>query len=608
MEIIIMEIFKRILKYTKSYRLLMSISIFFSIIYVVLNSASIWLIGTMLGNIMNPTTKIIENPVSINDYFNHFIQKLIGSGTPIEQLKVLCILLTSIFIIKNTLFYISNTIISYIQNKVITKIRIKLFKHISTLSLSFFNNTKTAELNSILIRDIGNMRIAFSQSLQKIIVEPMSIISFILLLLIINIKFSLLVITIIPISGFFSYKIGQSIRRKSKRSSIQIASVMNIIKETLSNIKIVKIFNTEKKENEKFRNEINKYFNLIFRQAKLSNLLTPINESIGLLVGILIIWFGGLNVLENQSMSSEDFIKFILLLFAMMQPIRKLANVNALFQNGIAAAERAFNVFDTKDIIEENEKAIKINEFKSSIIFDDVSFKYQNNSDNILNEINTKIKKGQTVAIVGKSGAGKSTFSELIPRLYDVQKGKVLIDDINIKNYTLKSLRNMIGIVTQNAILFNDTIKNNISYGSIEVSEKEILKAIDSANLNDLINKLPEGLNTIIGENGVKLSGGEKQRLSIARAIIKNPEILILDEATASLDSESEKKVHKAIDNIIKDRTVIIIAHRLSTIINADKIIVIDQGEIVEEGTHKELLESNKKYKKLYELQFNDNK
>jgi len=608
MEIIIMEIFKRILKYTKSYRLLMSISIFFSIIYVVLNSASIWLIGTMLGNIMNPTTKIIENPVSINDYFNHFIQKLIGSGTPIEQLKVLCILLTSIFIIKNTLFYISNTIISYIQNKVITKIRIKLFKHISTLSLSFFNNTKTAELNSILIRDIGNMRIAFSQSLQKIIVEPMSIISFILLLLIINIKFSLLVITIIPISGFFSYKIGQSIRRKSKRSSIQIASVMNIIKETLSNIKIVKIFNTEKKENEKFRNEINKYFNLIFRQAKLSNLLTPINESIGLLVGILIIWFGGLNVLENQSMSSEDFIKFILLLFAMMQPIRKLANVNALFQNGIAAAERAFNVFDTKDIIEENEKAIKINEFKSSIIFDDVSFKYQNNSDNILNEINTKIKKGQTVAIVGKSGAGKSTFSELIPRLYDVQKGKVLIDDINIKNYTLKSLRNMIGIVTQNAILFNDTIKNNISYGSIEVSEKEILKAIDSANLNDLINKLPEGLNTIIGENGVKLSGGEKQRLSIARAIIKNPEILILDEATASLDSESEKKVHKAIDNIIKDRTVIIIAHRLSTIINADKIIVIDQGKIVEEGTHKELLESNKKYKKLYELQFNDNK
>tara|TARA_B100001250_G_scaffold97709_1_gene82002 strand:+ start:101 stop:1927 length:1827 start_codon:yes stop_codon:yes gene_type:complete len=608
MENIIMEIFKRILKYTKSYRLLISISIFFSIIYVGLNSASIWLIGTMLGSIMNPTTKIIENPVSINDYFNYFIQKLIGGGTPIEQLKMLCILLTSIFIIKNILFYISNTIISYIQNKVIAKIRIKLFKHISTLSLSFFNNTKTAELNSILIRDIGNMRIAFSQSLQKLIVEPMSIISFILLLLIINVKFSLLVITIIPISGFFSYKIGQSIRRKSKRSSIQIARIMNIIKETLSNIKIVKIFNTEKKENKKFKYEINKYFNLIFRQAKLSNLLTPINESIGLLVGILIIWFGGLNVLENQSMSSEDFIKFILLLFAMMQPIRKLANVNALFQNGIAAAERAFNIFDTQNIIKESEAAIKINDFKSSIIFDNVSFKYQNDSDNILNQINTKINKGQTIAIVGKSGAGKSTFSELIPRLYDVQKGEVLIDGINIKNYTLKSLRSMIGIVTQNAILFNDTIKHNISYGSIQLSEEKIVKAIDSANLNDLINKLPEGLNTIIGENGVKLSGGEKQRLSIARAIIKNPEILILDEATASLDSESEKKVHKAIDNIIKDRTVIIIAHRLSTIINADKIIVIDQGEIVEEGTHKELLESNKKYKKLYELQFNDDK
>ena len=272
-----MEIFKRILKYTKSYRLLISISIFFSIIYVMLNSASIWLIGTMLGNIMNPSTKMIENPVSVNEYLNYFIQKIIGVGTPIEQLKMLCILLTSIFIIKNTLFYISNTIISYVQNKVITKIRVKLFKHISTLSLSFFNNTKTAELNSILIRDIGNMRIAFSQSLQKIIVEPMSIISFILLLFVINIKFTLLVIIIIPISGFLSYKIGQSIRRKSKRRSVQIANVMNIIKETLNNIKIVKIFNTEKKENQKFKNEINKYFYLIFRQAKLSNLLTPIN-------------------------------------------------------------------------------------------------------------------------------------------------------------------------------------------------------------------------------------------------------------------------------------------------------------------------------------------
>ena len=608
MGIIIMEIFKRILKYTKSYRLLISISIFFSIIYVVLNSASIWLIGTMLGNIMNPTTEIIQNPISINEYLNYFIQKIIGNGTPIEQLKMLCILLTSIFIIKNILFYISNTIISYVQNKVITKIRIKLFEHISTLSLSFFNNTKTAELNSILIRDIGNMRIAFSQSLQKLIVEPMSIISFIILLLIINIKFSLLVITIIPISGFFSYKIGQSIRRKSKRSSIQIAEVMNIIKETLNNIKIVKIFNTEKRENKKFKNAINKYFNLIFRQARLSNLLTPINESIGLLVGILLIWFGGLNVLENQSMSPEDFIKFILLLFAMMQPIRKLANVNALFQNGIAAAERAFNIFDTKKIIKEDKESIKIDDFKSNIVFDNVSFKYQNDNKNILEHISTEIKKGQTIAIVGKSGSGKSTFSELIPRLYDIQEGEILLDNINIKKYTLKSLRSLIGIVTQNAILFNDTIKNNILYGSMKVSDEEVLKAIDSANLNDLINKLPEELNAVIGENGVKLSGGEKQRLSIARAIIKNPEILILDEATASLDSESEKKVHKAIDNIVKNRTVIIIAHRLSTIINADKIIVIDEGKIEEEGTHKELLESNKKYKKLYELQFNDNK
>tara|TARA_B100000131_G_scaffold265255_1_gene262734 strand:- start:261 stop:1181 length:921 start_codon:yes stop_codon:yes gene_type:complete len=305
-------------------------------------------------------------------------------------------------------------------------------------------------------------------------------------------------------------------------------------------------------------------------------------------------------------MSSEDFIKFILLLFAMMQPIRKLANVNALFQNGIAAAERAFNVFDTKDIIKEEKKAIKIDVFKTNIIFKDVNFKYQNDSKNILNQINTTINKGQTIAIVGKSGAGKSTFSELIPRLYDIQQGEILIDNTNIKKYTLKSLRNMIGIVTQNSILFNDTIKNNISYGNKKVSDEQILKAVDSANLNDLINKLPKGLNTIIGENGVKLSGGEKQRLSIARAIIKNPEILILDEATASLDSESEKKVHTAIDNVIKNRTVIIIAHRLSTIINSDNILVMNDGKIIESGSHDDLLKNEGYYKKLYEIQYHE--
>ena len=604
-----MKIFKRILSYTKSYKALISLSILSSIFYVILNSLSIWLIGTMLGNIMMGNSKKIENPSSMNEYLNYFIENMIGEGTTIDQLKGLCIILISIFIIKNILFYIGNITIAYVQNKVITDIRIKLFKHINRLSLSFFNKTKSAELSSIFIRDIAAMRVAFSQSLQKLIVEPISILSFIALLFIINVKFALLAITSIPICGYIILKLGGSIRRKSKRSSIQIAGIMNIIKETINSIKIVKAFNMEKYENKKFEHENEKYFNLIFKQSKLSHLLTPINEMIGLFVGIILIWFGGIEVLkENPTMNAEDFIKFILLLFAMMQPIRKLANVNVQFQIGIAAADRVFNVFDQKTEIREDKNSSEIDGFNSKIIFDDVCFKYDKDDKddkNILKNIDAEIKKGEITAIVGSSGSGKSTFVDLISRFYDVDEGNILIDDINIKKIKLDSLYKLIGIVTQQTILFNDTIKNNIVYGKSNPTEEEILDSIKIANLTEFIKKLPNGLDTIVGENGVKLSGGEKQRISIARAILKNPEILILDEATASLDSESERKVHKAIDNIIKDRTVIIIAHRLSTIKNSNKIIVIDDGKIIEEGTHQELIQLEGKYKQLFDNELN---
>jgi len=582
----------------------MILSVIASIIYVLLNSMSIWLIGTMLANVMGGNSLSIVNPTTLNEHLNFFIQNLIGRGQQIDQLKMLCILLTIIFISKNILFYTSNLIMSYVQNNVITDIRVLLFKHISKLSLSFFNNTKTSELSSILIRDISGMRVAFSQSLQKLIVEPISIASFLILLFIIDVRFSILVIIIIPISGFFSYQIGQSIRRKSKRNSIQSAGILNIIKEALSNIKIIKIFNLEDSENKKFKTENKKYFNLIFKKSILSNLLTPINETIGLSVGILLIWFGGISVLENQTMQSDDFIKFILLLFAMLQPIRKLSNVNVVFQNGIAAAERVFSILDNDDKIVQRKNPIHIGDFNSSIKFKEVDFKYAGNENMILDNINLEIKKGQTIAIVGKSGAGKTTLSDLIPRFYDPYSGNIFIDNYDVKDYSLKSLRSLIGIVTQNIILFNDSIKNNIAYGSKNANDEELENALISANLYDLVSNLEGGINTIIGENGIKLSGGEKQRLSIARALVKNPQILILDEATASLDSESEKKVHDAIDNVIKDRTVIVIAHRLSTIINADKIIVMDKGRIVEQGNHLELINIDGIYKKLYELQY----
>ena len=287
-------------------------------------------------------------------------------------------------------------------------------------------------------------------------------------------------------------------------------------------------------------------------------------------------------------------------------PIRRLANVNVQFQTGIAAASRVFNILDQKNEIKDEINCTKIKEFNTNITFDNVCFKYDKEEENILKNINVKINKGEITAIVGSSGAGKSTFVDLIPRFYDVSSGTILIDNNNIKKINLNSFYKLIGIVTQQTFLFNDTIRNNIIYGNKETTKEEVEKAIKVANIDELISKLPDGLDTIVGENGIKLSGGEKQRISIARAIIKNPEILILDEATASLDSESERKVHKAIDNIIKDRTVIIIAHRLSTIKNANKIIVIDNGELIEQGTHEELIQLKGKYKQLFDNELNN--
>jgi len=583
------------------------ISIITSITYALLNSASIWLIGNMLGNVMNNKNQSLSDTNFIKSQINQFIESMIGNGSSLERLQSLCVLLVIIFISKNILLYISNVIISFVQNKVIMNIRISLFKHINKLSISFFNKTKSSEISSIFIRDITAMRVAFSQSLNKLIIEPVSIISFIILLLIINLKFALISIIIIPLCGYIIIKIGGSIRRKAKRSSIQIAGIMNIIKENINGIKIIKSFNMEKFEEKKFINENMKYFNLMIRQSKLTHLLTPINEMIGLLLGVLLIWFGGIEVLkDNPTMNSEDFIKFILILFAMMQPIRKLANINVQFQNGLAAADRVFSIFDNNEIIPEIKSPKILKKFNNSIVFKNVSFSYSNNDKMTLKNLNTEISKGQTTAIVGKSGSGKSTFADLISRFYDVGNGEILIDQKNIKDYSLESLRKFIGIVTQNIILFDDSIRNNILNGNIVATNEQINSAIKSANLVELISKLPNGIETIIGENGVQLSGGEKQRLSIARALIKNPDILILDEATASLDTTSESNVHGAIEKLLRNRTVIIIAHRLSTIVNADKIIIFEDGKIIEEGNHERLIKESKVYKELYNLKFNE--
>ena len=356
-------------------------------------------------------------------------------------------------------------------------------------------------------------------------------------------------------------------------------------------------------EVQRFFKETHHYFQLILRRAKLGLLASPITETLGVMIGVLLLWVGGIEVLSGEGLTPEDFLRFILLLFAMMDPLRKLSKVNVALQTGAASAERVFSILDTPPTIVDKADAVKIDSFKEKIRFKNVGFRYESD-DKVLKDISFKIEKGSIVALVGSSGAGKSTLADLIPRFYDVNNGGITIDGHDVRDLSLNSLRRLMGVVTQETILFNDTVRANIAYGQKNVNDEQVILAAKAANALEFINDLSEGFDTVIGEKGVKLSGGQRQRLAIARAIMKNPPILILDEATSALDTESERLVQKALETLMANRTVLVIAHRLSTVTNADKIILLDKGEIKEIGTHNELMEKEGFYSNLYKIQF----
>lgn len=573
-----------------------------------MNAFSLWMVSSLIGTIINPqgNNKVIASD-SLNGRFDTLISELIGPGDQIHQLKMFCILLLGSFVLKNLFYYINNISLSYVQNNLIQDIRNSLYKHLQKLSLSFYDNNKTADISSIVLRDVSAMRTAFTQSIQKLINEPLNILVLIFMLFIISPKLTLIALITIPVSGFVIVKLGQSIRRKAKRSSIQIAGVMNILHETLTGIRIVKAFTREKFENKKFALENYKFYKLAYRKDRIKFLNTPLNDTIGVSMGAILLWVGGKEVILGNSLNPDDFMRFIIFLFAMLQPARKLGSVNSQIQTGLASAGRVFSILDAPIEIKNSSTASSIAEFENSIEFISVSFKYENAKNESLKDINVSIAKGNTVALVGSSGAGKSTFVDLISRFYDIQDGRILIDGVSIKNIKLSSLRMLVGVVTQETILFNDTILNNIKYGDEFATIEDVKKASNAANALEFINELPEKFDTIIGEKGARLSGGQRQRIAIARAILKNPQILILDEATSSLDTESERKVQIAIDNLVKDRTVIVIAHRLSTIENADEILVFHDGEIIEKGKHGELLDKIGRYTSLYEIQKKEN-
>ena len=580
-----------------------------ALIYVVFNSLSIWLTASLINNILTDFDKLVENHralsneiISLNDQLKYWTNELILRDSPLETVKILCIIILAVFIIKNIFLYIKNICLTYVQYNLITKIRNDLYHHFHNLSLSFFDRTKSGELTSIVVTDVSNMRIALGTSFHKLFVEPINILMFISLLFIINTKLAIYATAIIPITAIIIFWIGRSIRRKSRRTAKQIAGIMGIITEILNSIRVVKAFGTEDIERKRFKQEQDRYYNLISKRAKLRLVTSPITETIGAMIGVSLLWVGGVDVLVTGTMSSEDFIRFILILFSVLGPVRLLSNVSVNLQTGVASAERVFNILDTPPDIIEKPDAIDLKGFSKEIQFDKVGFNYDGGGK-VLSDVSFSIHKGSIVAIVGPSGAGKSTIADLIPRFYEVKEGAITLDGQDIRDITLFSLRDKMGIVTQETILFDETIEFNITYGISESTEEDLIASSKAANAYDFIQDQPNGFQTVIGEKGVKLSGGQRQRIAIARAIFNNPPFLILDEATSALDTKSERLVQNALDNLMKNRTVLVIAHRLSTVKNADQIIVMDEGKIRQKGTHQELIQNDGLYSRLYQFQ-----
>ncbi len=604
------SVYTRLVRLVIPYWPFLVLSTLSAFIYVIFNSLSIWLTASLFNNILTDFDELIRNheiltrtKVSLNDQLKYWTNELILRDSPVESLKVLCLVLLGAFFIKNIFLYLKNLSLTYIQFNLITGLRNRIYGHLHSMSLSYFDKARSGELTSIVINDVSNMRVAFGTSFHKLFVEPINIVVFVALLIIINVKLALVAAIIVPLTGATIIAIGKSIRRKSKRTAEKIARIMNIMTENLNSIRVVKAFAMESHETERFHKEQKRYYQLLLRRAKLRLISSPLTETIGAIIGVTLLWIGGRDVLVSAGMTSEDFIRFILILFSVFGPVRLLSNASMELQKGVASAERVFDVLDTPSAIVSKSDAEQITAFNERISFDQVSFHYEG-SDTVLDDISFELKKGTILALVGPSGAGKSTIADLIPRFYDVNSGRITIDGKDICDIELNSLRRLMGIVSQETILFDDTIRSNITYGINSTDEDQLKAVARTANALDFILEQPQGFDTVIGEKGVRLSGGQRQRIAIARAVLKNPPILILDEATSALDTESERLVQSALETLIADRTVLVIAHRLSTIQKADMIIVMDEGRIVEQGNHDDLIAKKGLYSKLHKNQF----
>ena len=601
--------FNRVFNYAWNFKKFFILNVISNILYAFFGTLSMISLFPMLKVLFNQTQQLYSPPkwegvsgisAYFEDYLNYFItSKKEGGNDDVLIFMVGIIVVT--FLLKNLFNYLSMFFITYLRNGVVRNIRDDIFKVLVKLSLSFYSKKKKGDMVARISSDVQELDHSFLSIFELIVKDPVMVLFTIISMFIISPKLSVFVIVFIPICGYVISVVGKSLRRKSLKVQKEQGHIISLVDETLSGFKILKIFNSENIFLNKFKHSTKRFYDFANSVNHRKNLASPLSEFLGITAISAVLWFGGQMVLNQNSLDASAFIVYLGLAYNVLTPAKSLSRATYKVKKAIASAERIFNIIDSEEKIKEKIDPTIITDFKNQIEINNISFSYLD--DVVINKLNLKIKKGKKIALVGQSGSGKSTIANLICRFYDVDKGNIQIDNYDIKELSKKSLRGLIGLVSQDSILFNDSIKNNLLIGKPDATDSEIIESLKVANAWEFVEKLPEKIYSNIGDSGNKLSGGQKQRLGIARAILKNPPILILDEATSSLDSKSEKYVQAALENVMKNKTSIIIAHRLSTIKKVDEIIVLNRGEIAESGKHKELMSKKGIYYNLVKMQ-----
>ncbi|MFT4612076.1 MAG: subfamily B ATP-binding cassette protein MsbA [Glaciecola sp.] len=609
-----MDYFKQILRFARPYKKYAILNIICNVFYALFSALSFIALIPML-DVLFPTSEPSEEKEAIlkpiwngiantMDYFKDFMSFQVNEFAHDDPSKALILVITlviALFFLKNISNYLAMFFITFLRNGVLKDLRNAIFDKITMLPIAFFSEKRKGDTMARISNDVQEIQGSFLSILELIVREPLTIIFTIIMMLLISPQLTLFVFIFIPLSGFIISRIGKSLKKKSDHVQKEQGNFLSIIEETLGGLKVIKGFNGETTFSNKFKASTYRFFNFSNKLLNRQNFASPTSEFLGITVISILLWYGGRMVLIDGTLDASSFIAYMGLAYNILTPAKSISKASYSVKKGNAAAERVLEILNTTSTLEDKPDAIVKPNFTSEIGINNISFKYEDNL--VLKNFTIKVPKGKSVALVGQSGSGKSTIANLVTRFYDVNEGNISIDGQDIRTITKHSLRNLMGLVTQDSILFNDTVKNNILLGKEDAADEEVIEALKIANAWEFVKDLPKGIETNIGDSGGKLSGGQKQRLSIARAVLKNPPIMILDEATSALDTESERLVQDALEKMMRNRTSIIIAHRLSTIQNADEIIVMNKGEIAEQGTHNELITKNGVYKKLVGMQ-----